>query len=135
MKLGTFARVFCLLLLPVLPLSAQTDWPMYSHDPSSQRFSPLDQINTQNVQNLTTAWTYHMKKDGPRPMSAGAASRGGGRHTSQATPIVVKGKLYMPTPYGTIICLDPETGKELWSYKLEHSRPAGRAVAYWPGDK
>jgi quinoprotein glucose dehydrogenase len=41
----------------------------------------------------------------------------------------------MPTPYGTIICLDPETGKELWSYKLEHSRPAGRAVAYWPGDK
>jgi glucose dehydrogenase len=135
LKLGTLARVFCLLLLPALPLSGQTDWPMYGHDPSSQRFSPLDQINTQNVQNLTQAWTYHMKKEGPRPMSAGAANRGGGRHTSQATPIVVNGKLYMPTPYASVICLDPETGNELWVYKLEHSRPAGRGVAYWPGDR
>ena len=112
----------------------QSDWPMYGHDYSSTRYSPLTQINTQNVQNLTPAWTYHMKKDGPRPMSAGAVGRGGGRRSSQATPIVVKGKLYMPTPYGTVIALDPETGNELWSYKMDHGRPAGRGVAYWSGD-
>ena len=59
----------------------------------------------------------------PRGLRAGAVED---TDDSQATPIVVNGvKLYMPTPYGTIICLDPETGKELWSYKLEHSRPAG----------
>ena len=67
-------------------------------------------------------------------MSAGAVGRGGGRRSSQATPIVVKGKLYLPTPYGTVIALDPETGNELWSYKMDHGRPAGRGVAYWPGD-
>ena len=40
--------------------------------------------------------------------------------------------MYLPTPYSTVVALDPETGKELWVYKLEHGRPAGRGVAYWP---
>lgn len=107
---------------------------MYGHDYSSTRYSPLKQVNTRNVQNLVPAWTYHMKKDGPLSRSAGAAGRGGGRHSSEATPIMVNGVLYMPTPYSTVIALEPETGKELWSYKLDHGRPAGRGVAYWPGD-
>ena len=64
----------------------------------------------------------------------GAVGRGGGRRSSQATPIVVNDVLYMPTPYGTVIALEPETGNEIWIYKLPHGRPAGRGVAYWPGD-
>jgi glucose dehydrogenase len=108
---------------------------MFGHDPSSSRYSPLKQVNTQNVQSLTRAWTYHLNKSGPRPVNAGAAGRGGGRRSSQATPIVVNGRMYLPTPYGTVIALDPVTGNELWSYKLDHGRPAGRGVAYWPGDK
>jgi quinoprotein glucose dehydrogenase len=107
---------------------------MYGHDSASTRYSPLTQINTQNVKNLVPAWTYHMKKDGPQSHSAGAVGRGGGRRSSEATPIMVNGVLYMPTPYGTVIALDPETGKELWSHKLDHGRPAGRGVAYWHGD-
>jgi glucose dehydrogenase len=107
---------------------------MFSHDYASTRYSPLNQINTQNVQHLQQAWTYHMKKEGPRPMSAGQAGRGGGRRSSEATPIVVSDVLYMPTPYGTVVALEPETGKEIWIYKLPHGRPAGRGVAYWPGD-
>ena len=78
-RLGIFAAAFCLLTLPTVPAWCQSDWPMYGHDESSTRFSPLNQINTQNVQTLSRAWTYHMKKDGPRPLSAGAAGRGGGR--------------------------------------------------------
>ena len=134
MTFRVYARVLCWLLVTPLAVWCQSDWPMYSHDPASTRYSPLNQINTQNVQNLARAWTYHMKKEGPRPKSAGAAGRGGGRRTSQATPIVVNGKLYMPTPYGTVIALDPESGNELWSFKMDHGRPAGRGVAYWPGD-
>ena len=134
MNLRVFACVLCWVLLAPFTGLCQSDWPMYSHDPASTRYTPLNQINTQNVQSLTRAWTYHMKKEGARPTSAGAAGRGGGRRTSQATPIVVNGKLYMPTPYGTVIALDPETGNELWSFKMEHGRPAGRGVAYWPGD-
>jgi glucose dehydrogenase len=134
LRFGTFAAVLCSLILPVLSASGQTDWPMYSHDSGSTRYSPLKQINTQNVQHLAPAWTYHMKKDGPQSKSAGTVGRGGGRHSSEATPIVANGVMYLPTPYSTVVALDPETGKELWVYKLEHGRPAGRGVAYWPGD-
>ncbi|HZR59313.1 MAG TPA: pyrroloquinoline quinone-dependent dehydrogenase [Terriglobales bacterium] len=135
MRFALLAAVLCLIPASALPALCQSDWPMYGHDPESTRYSPLKQINTQNVQNLTPAWTYHLTKDGPRPKKSGPVGRGGGRRSSQATPIMVNGVLYMPTPYGTVIALDPETGKEIWVHKLEHGRPAGRGVAYWPGDK
>ena len=134
MRFAGFAAVLCSLVLFVSSAWCQSDWPMYGHDSASTRYSPLTQINTQNVKNLVPAWTYHMKKDGPQSHSAGAVGRGGGRRSSEATPIMVNGVLYMPTPYGTVIALDPETGKELWSHKLDHGRPAGRGVAYWHGD-
>jgi quinoprotein glucose dehydrogenase len=75
-----------------------------------------------------------MNKAGQQSKAAAAPSRGGGRRASEATPIVVKGVMYLPTPFSTVIALEPETGNELWSYKMTHGRPAGRGVAYWPGD-
>jgi hypothetical protein len=78
LRFGTFTAVLCSLILPALPAWGQTDWPMFSHDYASTRYSPLKQINTQNVQHLAPAWTYRMKKDGPQSKSAGAVSRGGG---------------------------------------------------------
>ena len=107
---------------------------MYGHDYASTRFSPLKQINTGNVKTLVQAWTYHLQKEGTQSRVAGAPGRGGGRRSSQATPIVVNGTIYMPTPFGSIVALVPETGKEIWSYKLAHGQPARRGVAYWPGD-
>ena len=108
---------------------------MYGHDDASTRYSPLKQVNTSNVRNLTLAWTYHLKRTGPRPQKKGAASRGGGRRLSEATPIVVNDTLYMPTPYSTIVALNPETGDEIWTYQFDKGRPAPRGVSYWPGDK
>src|ERR1700694_4845396 len=134
MRFGMLSAVLCLLVLFALPGWCQSDWPMYCHDESSTRYSPLKQINTQNVHNLVRAWTYHMKKEGARPLAAGSVGKGGGRRSSAATTIMVQGNLYMPTPYGTVIALNPETGQEFWSYKLDHGRPAGRGVAYWHGD-
>ena len=131
LKCGVITALFCLVAFPT---QAQTDWPMYGHDYASTRYSPLDQINVNTVGNLKRTWTYHLKKAGPHPVAAGAVGRGGGRRSSQATPIVVNDVLYMPTPYGSVIALQPETGRELWSYKLLHGSPAGRGVAYWPGD-
>jgi quinoprotein glucose dehydrogenase len=113
---------------------SQTDWPMFGHDSESTRFSPVSEINADNVHSLTRAWTYHMKKDSPAATSAGAIGHGGGRRSSQATPIVINGTMYLPTPYGTVVALDPETGTELWTFKMDKGNPAGRAVTYWPGD-
>jgi glucose dehydrogenase len=134
LRFAALAAIFCLLTIPVPQAWPQSDWPMYGHDAGSTRFSPLTQIDIHNVQKLVPAWTYHMKKDGPQSHLAGAVGRGGGRRSSEATPIVVHGVMYLPTPYSTVIALDPETGKQIWIYKLPHGRPAGRGVAYWPGD-
>jgi glucose dehydrogenase len=46
---------------PVSPLPG--DWPMFSHDLSATRFSPLTQITAKNVSKLTRAWTYRLRSE------------------------------------------------------------------------
>lgn len=107
---------------------------MYGHDESSMRYSPVAQIDTHNVHELARAWTYHMDGNSVLPAKAGPVSYGGGRHSSEATPIMVDDVLYLPTPYHTVIALNAEDGKLLWSYRQERGQPTARGVAYWPGD-
>ena len=49
------------------------DWPLYSRDLKSDKFSPLTQINTTNVAQLTQAWTYRP----PAPPPTANAGRAG----------------------------------------------------------
>ena len=165
------------------------EWPTYGHDSGAMRYSPLTQISTKNVSDLSVAWVYHMKPEGfvapagrgrggrggpggrggagafggagepggpGEPAVPGAASgrggdavaaqaaqegfRGFGRGatgflTSEDTPLVVNGVMYIGTPYGRVAALDPTTGKEIWTYKLPTGEPATRGVEYFPGDK
>jgi quinoprotein glucose dehydrogenase len=49
--------------------------------------------------------------------------------------LVADGVMYLGSPYGRIVALDPVSGKEIWNYKLPGNiRPAARGMAYWPGD-
>lgn len=98
------------------------DWPVYTHDLAGTRYSPLKQINAANVAKLTPAWSYKLQ--------------GGGRGgvNSEATPIVVNGVMYLPAA-GRIVALEPETGREIWTYPVTGSAPSRRGVAYWPGDR
>src|ERR1700674_718191 len=75
-----------------LPLAAQTktpagDWPMFNRDLAATRYSPLAQINAANVTQLGQVWTYRLQAAGFRFATAGG--------TSELTPIVVKGALYI----------------------------------------
>src|SRR6185437_5845420 len=54
---------------------------------------------------------------------------------SEATPLVINGIMYVPSPYGQVVALDATTGKEVWVYKLASGQPAFRGVEYFPGDK
>ena len=124
--------------------SAGSDWPTYGHDPGGMRYSPLAQITPANVGRLQAAWVYHM-----RPANAGSAAAavsatpeaqmGHGRSgyaASEATPIVIKGVMYLPTPYGRVVALDADTGKALWAYSLPgRDQPSTRGVEYWPGGR
>ncbi len=50
--------------------SAQTNWPSFGNDPGSMRYSPLDQINTKNVDQLKVAWKFDTQVANPAPSAA-----------------------------------------------------------------
>lgn len=107
---------------------------MYGHDPGGMRFSPLKQINVENVNRLERAWTYHTGE-----MPAISGPRGQRQTAFETTPLVVHGVLYLSTPANRIVALEPESGRELWKFDLQAGSAAPlksrahRGVAYWPG--
>src|ERR1700730_5301235 len=122
---------------------AQTDWPIYGHDPGGLQYSPLKAIDTRNVSKLQVAWTYDTRPaDVPPPAGAPQSSAEGAparpaqprSRASQATPLVVDGMLYLSSPYNRIVALEPETGKKIWEYESD-STPSTRGISYWAGDK
>ncbi len=111
--------------------SPASDWPSYGNDPGGMRYSPLTQINRENVANLKVAWTFHT---GDISDGSGGKKRSG----FETTPILVDGTLYLTTPFNRVIALDPETGKQLWAYdpKIDQTLDYGdglvnRGVATW----
>ena len=125
------------LLAPAILSSGATDstgdWPVYGHDPGGQRFSPLTAINRDNVRTLKVAWTYRTG-DAYQPKDS--------RPTAfEATPLYIDGTLYLSTPLGRVIALDPITGKQRWSYDSQVPRDKGygdfanRGVSTWRSPK
>jgi len=108
-----------------------TEWPSYGNDPGGMRYSPLSQINRENVSKLKVAWIFHTGD-----VSDGSRDRK--RSGFEATPILVDGALYFTTPFNRVIALDPETGKQRWAYdpKVDLTLDYGdglvnRGVATW----
>ncbi|MBZ5622906.1 MAG: pyrroloquinoline quinone-dependent dehydrogenase [Acidobacteriia bacterium] len=135
MRIFKSALIACLAMLALaiasLPFAGASDdeWPAYGRDPGGQRFSPLAAINRQNVATLKPDWTFRTG-DAYQPKR--------GRPTAfEATPLYLDGVLYLGTPLGRIIALDPVTGKERWSYdgKTEKDKGYGdfanRGVSTW----
>src|SRR5882724_4091007 len=124
----------CAVFLFVFLLAAATsdtggDWPSYGHDPGGQRFSPLALIHRGNVKSLKIAWV-HRTGDAYEPKE--------GRPTAfEATPLFIDGTLYVSTPLGRVIALDPVSGKPRWSYDGAVPRDKGygdfanRGVSAW----
>ncbi len=134
----------------VSPASVQSgDWTTYGHDKGGQRNSPLNEITPANVGTLVPAWVYHMKPpaaaatadanaeaqrvaEGLNAVPARRRSRFTG---SQVTPLVVDGRMFVSTPYGRVVALDPATGAEIWATPIPGpGQPSLRGVEYWPGD-
>jgi quinoprotein glucose dehydrogenase len=107
------------------------DWPYYGHDAGGTRFSPLTQINRQNVGKLKVSWIFHTG-------DISESSRDRKRSGFESTPILVDETLYFTTPFNRVIALDPETGKQRWAYdpKIDLDGDYGdglvnRGVATW----
>src|SRR5262245_32322357 len=110
--------------------SADADWPMFNRDLAGTRFSPLTQINTANVTKLTEAWSYKLRPHDGKPLTGQSANE----MFQEITPIVVNGIMYLPAA-NRVVALEPETGKEIWSYELPQGQASFRGVSYWPGDR
>src|SRR5579859_3198752 len=95
------------LVFLVVSTASGQEWRFYGGDAGGTRFSPLRQINRDNVGRLKRAWTYHI----------GEVDRGGNetdRHhvaPFESTPLVIDGVLYFSTPSNRVIALDAENGK------------------------
>jgi len=95
------------------------------------RFSPLTQINRDNVAQLKVAWAFH----------TGDISEAGDRRKRsgfETTPLLVDGTLFLTTAFNRIIALDPEIGTQRWAYdpKIDLDGDYGdglinRGVATW----
>ena len=70
-----------------------------------QHFSPLGQINRDNVKDLGFAWEYDAHN------TVSNVPRG-----LEATPIVVDGILYTSGAWGFVYAVDARTGQEKWRY-------------------
>lgn len=92
-------------------------WPNYGHDFGNRRFSPLAQINRDNVGRLKLKWRVDT----------------GVKATFQATPIVVDGVMYVALPFNHVVALDARDGRELWRYK--HVRRPERAMCCGPANR
>lgn len=93
---------------------AANDWTAYGGTTDGQRFSSLNQITKENVQNLEVAWTYHT---GDLRQDADASE-----YTFEATPVKANGMLYFCTPHNEVHALDPETGAVKWKYTPNKDR-------------
>ena len=100
------------------------EWLSYGRTYREQRFSPLKDINRDNVNELDLAWSF--KFDTARGM--------------EATPIVHNGVIYISTGWSHVHALDARTGVELWHYDAGVSKaqlaktccgPVNRGVAIW----
>ena len=114
------AFIFC--LLPLTTIAQPASSPAFSADqltalPSlnwvtnggnlyNQRYSPLNQINRDNVGDLKAEWRVHMNGSGAAP-----------NHSGQAQPLYYNGVLYVITGENDVFAVDVESGEFLWTYQ------------------
>ena len=89
---------------------APGDWLIWRKSYDSLGFSPLDQINTENVDQLVESWRT--------PLAPGAA---------MPTPLVHDGVIFLADVGDVVLALDASSGAELWRY--EHATDPDRTGA------
>jgi len=116
----------------MLPAAAQTgaaggEWRTHGGDLGNTRYSPLDQINTENFNKLEVAWRFKTDSLGPRP-----------EYMFEATPLFVNGVVYSTAgSRRAVVALDGSTGELLWMHSENEgargvAAPRQLSGAAWP---
>ncbi|MBZ8132538.1 membrane-bound PQQ-dependent dehydrogenase, glucose/quinate/shikimate family [Afifella sp. IM 167] len=105
------------------------DWPAYGRTEYGQTYSPLAEINSDNVNQLEVAWEYH----------TGDTKREGDPNetTYEVTPLKIGDTIYLCTPHNLAIALDAKTGEEKWRFDpkvgedISRQHQTCRGVSYY----
>jgi quinoprotein glucose dehydrogenase len=114
------------------------EWRFYGGDQGSGKYSPLDQINRENVQKLKVAWSWDSPDLKILEQNSKLYTLG-----YEATPLMIGGVLYISTSLSQVAAIDAATGKTIWVYNpksYETGQPTNlgfvhRGVAYWTDGK
>ncbi len=113
-----YSGVLCLTAVLTVALAATSvtaqepgtedgEWRYQSGDAGGTRFSPLDQIDAGNFEDLEVAWVFRGDNFSPHA-----------NFTFKSTPSYIDGVLYTTAGYRrTILAIDPSSGEQLWSYR------------------
>ncbi len=93
-----------------VPGSFTSNWLTHGRTYGEQRFSPLEQVNDENVSELGLDWFFDIPSD-----------RG-----IEATPLIIDGVMYVTGSWSTVFALDAKTGAQIWDYDPEVPRIWGR---------
>jgi quinoprotein glucose dehydrogenase len=118
---------------PGFPSTKNGEWPYYTADVKGSRYSPLDQINGSNFNQLEVAWRFKTDNLGTRP-----------EFKLEGTPLMVKGMIYATG--GTrrsVVALDAKSGELIWVHAEKEGARAvnaprqlsGRGLSYWTDGK
>lgn len=80
--------------------SDKGSWTVHGHNQGEQRFSPLEKINTENIDQLALDWYVDLP----------------GKRGQEATPLVIDGVMYTSSAWSHVLALDAKTGRQLWHY-------------------
>ena len=94
-----------------------TAWPTNGGSWFNQRWSPLTQINRDNVANLKGVWRTHLNGSGL-----------GTQYSAEATPLYKDGKLYISTGESDVFRVDVDSGLIDWDYQSQFPEAMGEQV-------
>ena len=86
--------------------SSPNEWLLHGRTYAEERHSPLDQINTSNVDQIGLSWSFET-----------GTNRG-----HETTPIVKDGVMFITAPWSVVHALDAKTGDLLWTYDPQVER-------------
>ena len=122
--------------------SKGVDWTAWGGDGGAQKYSPLADINRDNVQGLQVAWTWDANE---APIAASEGQKPARPGQFQATALAIHDTLIFSTPYNRVIAMEAMTGKQYWAFDPEswkgYGQPSNgtglvhRGVATWTDGK
>ena len=108
-------------------------WRYFGGDNKFNRYSPLDLINTNNVDQLSIVWHRDATAASLRDDYNGM----GFEKNLRSTPLLIDGVLYAPNIFGLVEAFDPATGETVWTQEpyqqtlLEAAGISSRGIAHW----